>query len=160
MTLEQLFAGRNIDIDAAQRQMTERMRREGLPYGPRTMTYNSRLAQELACWAVPQTNGAVIHDALFRAYFVNNVNLADVEQLVAIAGRLGFSERSARTVLEQRTMREEVDRDWQRSRELGITGVPTFVCNGRGTVGAQPLDVLEKLLEEAGARRRRESGEP
>ena len=47
LTLEQLFAGRDIDIRAAQARMTRLMAEEGLPYGTRTMTYNSRLAQEL-----------------------------------------------------------------------------------------------------------------
>jgi predicted DsbA family dithiol-disulfide isomerase len=51
-------------------QMKARMDAEGLPYGERAMTYNSRLAQELGKWAVTQPSGEAIHDALFRAYFV------------------------------------------------------------------------------------------
>lgn len=50
LTLEELFAGRNIDIAAAKAKMTKLMADEGLPYGERTMTYNSRLAKELAKW--------------------------------------------------------------------------------------------------------------
>ena len=50
LTLEQLFAGRNIDIPAAKARMVRLMADEGLDYGDRTMTYNSRLAQELAKW--------------------------------------------------------------------------------------------------------------
>ena len=45
--LNDLFAGRNIDLRAMHAQMKERMTAEGLPYGERTMTYNSRLAQEI-----------------------------------------------------------------------------------------------------------------
>ena len=50
-----------------------------------------------------------------------------------------------------------IDADWQRSREFGITGVPTFVADGRGVVGAQPYETLEQLVGMAGATRR--SGE-
>jgi len=45
--LADLFAGRNVDLRAMYEQMKARMMAEGLPYGERTMTYNSRLAQEL-----------------------------------------------------------------------------------------------------------------
>ena len=61
LTLEQLFAGRNIDIPAAQERMSRLMQQEGLPYGSRTMTYNSRLAQELGKWAETQPGGDKIH---------------------------------------------------------------------------------------------------
>ena len=44
---EDLFRGRNVDRKAMHAQMKARMDAEGLPYGERTMTYNSRLAQEL-----------------------------------------------------------------------------------------------------------------
>jgi predicted DsbA family dithiol-disulfide isomerase len=35
-----------------------------------------------------------------------------------------------------------------------VTGVPTFVAERYGVVGAQPYEVLEQLMEKAGARRR------
>ena len=154
LTLEELFAGRNIDLLAAQARMSTLMAEEGLPYGERSMTYNSRLAQELAKWAETQPEGNKIHDALFRAYFVDNNNLAVAENLVSIAVRVGLSPVDARMVLEQRQYRAAVDADWRRSRELGITGVPTFIINGRGLVGAQPYEQLDALVTEAGAQPR------
>ena len=151
MTLEQLFAGRNFDLAGAQRKMAELMRQEGLAYGLRSMTYNSRLAQELASWADSQTDGAGIHEALFQAYFVDDVNLAAIANLVAIAGSIGLAEDAAREALETRAMRTAVDEDWRRSRALGLTGVPTFVCAGRVAVGAQPFEAIEQLVVAAGA---------
>ena len=154
LTLEDLFAGRNIDIPAANARMTQLMTEEGLPYGERTMTYNSRLAQELANWAETQSGGERIHDALFQAYFVDNVNLARIHNLVGIAEKIGLPKDEANDVLEQRLFRDSVDADWHRSRELGITGVPTFVLNERGLVGAQPYEQLEQLLVSVGVKRR------
>ena len=37
---------------------------------------------------------------------------------------------------------------------FSAAGVPTFVAAGYGVVGAQPYQVLEQLLDKAGARRR------
>lgn len=153
MTLEELFAGRNIDVAAAQKRMAALMAEEGLPYGERTMTYNSRLAQELGKWADSQANAEAFHETLFRAYFVENVNLATLDNLVQLAEQAGLPASEARRVLEQREYQQAVDADWQRSRELGVTGVPTFVAGGQGLVGAQPYEQLEALVIAAGAKR-------
>jgi len=155
LTLEQLFAGRDIDISAAQARMKQLMAAEGLPYGERAMTYNSRLAQELATWAKSQPSGEAIHDALFRAYFVDGVNIALSDNLVPIAEQVGLNADQACEVLAGHQTRDAVDADWQRSRELGVTGVPTFVVGDRGVAGAQPYEVLERMLVDAGAVRRK-----
>ena len=87
--LADLFAGRNVDREAMHAQMKARMDAEGLPYGERTMTYNSRLAQELGKWADTQPGGDAIHDALFRAYFVEARDISRPAVLLEIvaAGR-------------------------------------------------------------------------
>ena len=151
LTLEELFAGRNIDIPAAQQRMTGLMADEGLPYRKRTHTYNSRLAQELAAWADTQPGGGTIHDELFQAYFVDGLNLASKDVLLAVAEKAGLSRGAADDVLTTRQFQEVVDADWELSRQDGITGVPTFVADGRGVSGAQPFETLEQLVIAAGA---------
>jgi len=149
--LADLFAGRNVDIKGMHAQMKARMDAEGLPYGERTMTYNSRLAQELGKWADTKPSGEALHDALFRAYFVETRDISDPAVLLEIAGRVGLPVDEARAVLQDRTFKEAVDADWALSREYGITGVPTFVAGRYGVVGAQPYEALERLVEKAGA---------
>jgi predicted DsbA family dithiol-disulfide isomerase len=153
--LTDLFAGRDVDLDAYQDRVVKIAAQEGLPYGLRTHTYNSRLAQELARWAEEQPGGETIHDALFRAYFVDGINLAEIDRLAQIAGSVGLSEEEALRVLEDRTYRGKVDEDWDRSAQLGVTGVPTFFFGNRGVVGAQPYEALEELVVRGGAQRRK-----
>jgi len=148
-SLADLFAGRNVDRKAMHVQMKARMDAEGLPYGERTMTYNSRLAQELGKWADTQPGGEALHDALFRAYFVEARDISLPAVLLDIAQRAGLSAEGAREVLEKRTFKEAVDADWALSRRYGITGVPTFVAGRNGVVGAQPYEVLEQLVRKA-----------
>ncbi len=126
------------------------MEAEDLPYSHRTHTYNSRLAQELGKWADTQPGGEAIHDALYRAYFVDGVNLGDVEALLVVAQAVGLDVAAAREVLESRSFEDAVDADWEKSRQYGVTGVPTFVVGRQGVVGAQPYEMLERLLQEAG----------
>jgi predicted DsbA family dithiol-disulfide isomerase len=148
-TLEDMFAGRGYDIPKMQAQMRARMEAEGLPYGNRTMTFNSRLAQELAVWADTQPGGEAIHDKLFRAYFVEGENIGDLETLVRLAASIGLPADAAREVLENRSCKDAVDADWEKSHQYGVTGVPTFVAGRHGVVGAQPYEALEQLVNQA-----------
>jgi len=134
--------------------MKRLMEQEGLPFGERTMTFNSRRAQELAAWADTQPDGWAFHDVLFRAYFVDGANLADSETLIELAGACGLSTASAREALEQRTFAAAVDQDWATCRGWGVTGVPTFIIGKSALVGAQPLEALEQLVCSAGAQPR------
>ena len=144
LALAELFKGR--DLDGMQRAMSARMAAAGLAYSDRTMTFNSRLAQELASWAETQAGGELIHMALFRAYFVDNRNIGQIDVLLDVAQTLGFDTGQARQVLEQRTYRAQVDRDWQYSYSTGITGVPAFLSNNQVVVGCQPYEVLAKFV--------------
>jgi predicted DsbA family dithiol-disulfide isomerase len=69
--------------------------------------------------------------------------------LLEIAASVGLSPEGAREVLEKRTFRDAVDDDWELSRRYGITGVPTFVIDRYGVVGAQPYEALEGLVQKA-----------
>ena len=158
MTLQDLFAGRPIDIAAAQSRLQGVMQREGLPFRERTMTYNSRLAQELGTWADEISPSSSIHKLLYQAYFVHDQNLADTAVLVDIAVQAGLPENDARDVLDSRRYQARHDADWQRSRELGVTGVPTYLAQDQRAVGAQAYDVLAQLVTAAGAQPRNTPG--
>jgi predicted DsbA family dithiol-disulfide isomerase len=148
MSLEQLFAGRGLDIERIHARLKALMDAEQLPYGPRTHTYNSRLAQELATWAKAKPELEALHDALYRAYFVNNSNVGDIEVLVNVAESVGLSRDESRAVLSQRLFKDAVDADWLKARRLGITGVPTFMRDGSKLVGCQPYDVLAEFIRD------------
>jgi predicted DsbA family dithiol-disulfide isomerase len=153
-SMAEFYAERGIDPEAAHARMKGLMDAEGLPYGRRSHSYNSRLAQELGKWADTQPGGAALHDALYRAYFVDARNIGDPEILVEIAEAVGLPGEEARAVLQQRRFKDAVDADWAKSAQYGVTGVPTFVAARYGVVGAQPYAVLEQLVERVGAKRR------
>ena len=152
-TLAAMF-GPGKDVAAMNAAMKQRMEAEGLPYGTRSHTYNSRLAQELGSWAETQPGGEALHDAIYRAYFVDTRNVGDIDVLVELADSVGLDAAAARKVLEDRTFKAAVDADWARSGAVGVTGVPTFVAAGAGVVGAQPYEMLERLMVHAGAEKK------
>ena len=148
------YKSRGIDPEAAYQRMKGLMDAEGLPYGKRTHSYNSRLAQELGKWADTVPGGDKLHDALYRAYFVDARNIGDPNILIEIVESVGLDGAAAREVIETRRFKDAVDSDWAKSAQYGVTGVPTFVAGQRGVVGAQPYEMLERLVTMAGAAKR------
>ena len=153
-TLEELFAGRPVDIEGMKKRLKQVADDLGLPLGDRKKTFNSRLAQELAKWAESMDKGDEFHAAVFKAYYVDGKNIGKTDELVLLAQSIGLSEKEARRVLETRTFKEAVDADWSRSRALGITAVPSFVMGRQAAVGFQPYDVLEQLIKTGQVKKR------
>ena len=149
-TLEELFAGRSYNIPEALAHMKTVADAEGLPFGARTKTYNSRLAQELAKWAEDQGQGDAFHQAAFRAYFADGKNIARMKNLLDIVISVSLDPDEARKSIEERTYREAVDADWLRARQLGITAVPTFLFGEGRLVGAQPYEALKQFVGQWG----------
>ena len=88
-----------------------------------------------------------IHDKFFEAYFVEGRNLADKDVILAVVTSIGLNPDDARSVIEERRFKD-VDEDWGKSHQYGITGVPTFVIAGKRLVGAQSYEALAGLVEE------------
>lgn len=144
--LTELFKGREERLQSFQEHMKQLMAEAELPWSERSMTYNSRLAQELAAWADTRRGGEALHNLLYRAYFVDNLNIADKSTLVSLSNQAGLDTTEAEQVLNERAFSDTVDRDWQRAAQLGITGVPTFVSNDLCVVGCQPYEILMRFV--------------
>jgi len=145
-TLEELFAGRPFNIPEMLAHLKTVADSEGLPFGKRAKTYNSRLTQELAKWAEEQGKGDVFHQAAFRAYFADGKNIAKMENLLDIAASVSLDPNEARRIIEEKTYREAVDTDWQNAHRLGIRAAPTFLLGNRRLVGAQSYQALKQFV--------------
>lgn len=139
---------------AARAQQQQVAAAEGLPLGVRTMTYNSRRAQEVGKWAEAGCRGDAFHNALFRAYFAEGLNIARIPVLKDVAASIGLNGSEVSGILEDGTYRQAVDRDWQRSYEMNIRAVPTFMVNRQRLTGAQSYEAIEQLLIAGGVKKR------
>ncbi len=139
---------RGPEVVARNQKMAVNMQREGLPYNAeRNMSYNSRLAQELAKWAETKGKAEEITNALFRAYFVDIKNIGKTGVLTQIAEENDLPRDEATDVLLSRKFKNAVDEDWRRCAALGINAVPTFHAGRYLMVGAQPYSELQRLIE-------------
>ncbi|MCJ7596298.1 MAG: DsbA family protein, partial [Desulfobacterales bacterium] len=108
LSLEELFAGKDIDVNAVLDRLKRVARQEGLPFGDRRRTYNSRLAQELGKWAESKGHGHEFHMAVFRAYFADNKNIGSIPVLIDIATSVNLPGQEAEKVLESRAFKGSV----------------------------------------------------
>ena len=133
---------------ARNQKMAVNMQCEGLPYNAeRTMSYNSRLAQELAKWAEGKGKAEQVANALFRAYFVDVKNIGKPDVLTKLAEENDLPADEATDVLLSRKFKEAVDDDWRRCAAFGVNAVPTFHAGRYLMVGAQPYSELQRLIE-------------
>ena len=149
-TLLDLFGTNQEDIDNKNQNMKNLMFNEDLPYSNRTHTFNSRLAQEIGSWAQSLDNETSIHDNFFEAYFVKGLNIGLESVILEIVAKSGLDENKANDIIKNRTFKSSVDKDWEKSRTYGVTGVPTYVYNNHSVVGAQPIENLVQFLNHLG----------
>lgn len=150
--LRPYLEAKGYDVDAAHARLAALLAEAGLPWndGRDQVAYNTARAQELALWAshhAPERLPA-LHDVLFRLFQVDNRNLHDLDVLRDAAAEAGLDADTALAALQAGTHRDEVLGWWAQARQLGVRGVPTFVANGRGLTGAQPVEVLERFVRE------------
>jgi predicted DsbA family dithiol-disulfide isomerase len=129
-------------------------REVGIPFAfdriarqPNTLAAHSLI--ELA-----ETRGAqdALVEALFRAYFLDGVDLTARENLVAIATGAGLDRAEVETWLDDKNARDLAGAEDQRAREIGIEGVPFFIFNGRVAIsGAHPAETLLDAMRQAEA---------
>jgi len=123
-----------------------------LDFGAIKRTPNTLDAHRLIQWAGIEGAQTRVVAALFAAYFKEGRDIGNAEVLADIADACGMD---AAMVLRLLATDAEVDdiraRD-AHSREMGVTGVPTFIiANQHAVPGAQPTELWTKVLDELAA---------
>jgi predicted DsbA family dithiol-disulfide isomerase len=89
-------------------------------------------------------------DALFAAHFRDGLDVGNVATLREVGIAIGLSPADLDTHLDCDDGADEVRESQRIAGELGITGVPFYVLNGRlGISGAQHPDVIVRAIDEA-----------
>lgn len=87
---------------------------------------------------------------IFRAYFGNAESIFTLDDLLGFSDELGLDRAQTRQVLADRRYRRRVQEDAHQAQQLGATGAPFTVIDGRyAAPGAQDTDTLLGLLRTA-----------
>lgn len=110
---------------------------------------NTRRSHLLIAHAARYDRQAEIKERVMRAYFEEGRDIGDVEELVRLAVDAGLSERESRSALILREGQDGVIAAERHAAVLGLTGVPTFIFDGRYTIsGAQEVAALAGVLDQ------------
>ena len=92
---------------------------------------------------------------MFESHFTSFGNLGEVETLKTLATGVGLDADALEAALTDQRYREQIDQEIDWARSVGVTGIPTFIINGKyAVVGAQEYGVFEQAMEQLGAKRR------
>ncbi len=155
-TTPQRFAMKyRLPLEAAKQQIehiSELGRELGIDFKYMTTQYsNTRDAHRLMKLAEEKYDRATVgrlNEALFAAYFTENLVLSDHKVLLDKAVAAGMDEAQVREVLESDKYDDEVRFDEREAGMRGVHGVPYIVFNGGFAVpGAMSIDSFKSALK-------------
>jgi len=136
---------------AARARFAQVAEAEGLEYGERSHWYNSVPAHEAALWADDHGDGETFRRSVYRAYFVDGLNIGQPDVLAELARGSGLDGAALRESLAAGEYRDRVQEQFEYARAVGVTGVPAYVAGQYLMVGAQSFEVYCQLIEAARA---------
>ena len=111
---------------------------------------NTINAHRLIRLAGEQGQQDAVAEALFRAFFLEFLDIGDVATLSEIAASAGLNREAVYAYLSSDQGAAAAQQEGAVARQLGITGVPFFVFGGKYAVsGAQSAEVLLQAFEQA-----------
>lgn len=84
----------------------------------------------------------------YHEYLYENNDKLGVQYLKEYARLLGLDTEQFNTCLETQKYKNEVEKDIQTAKLVGVIGTPTFFINGIKVIGAQPEETFIRIINE------------
>jgi predicted DsbA family dithiol-disulfide isomerase len=123
---------------------------EGIDFDFDSITHmpNSLNSHRLIRYAGSSGREAEVVEALYKAYFVQGMDIGDVQVLADIGASAGLERSSLAAYLASDTDALGVLNDNARAHRLGVNGVPCLILDGSyALAGAQEPDILLRLID-------------
>jgi predicted DsbA family dithiol-disulfide isomerase len=132
-----------------QRNVAELCASEGIDFQwEKVKPGNTRLAHRIIQVAQTKGLGTKAAEVLFEAYMNEGEAIGERSVIERIAARIGFSDDEIDATFSSRVIEDQIAADQQTAMEIGVTGVPFFVIDGKIALsGAQPRHVFEQALD-------------
>lgn len=88
--------------------------------------------------------------AVFRALFVDNVDISSPETVLELAGGLGVEREALAAAMTSDEMKLRLKTEIETAQSRGVFGSPTMIVDGELFFGADRLPQLERWLAEGG----------
>lgn len=140
-------------------KMYENIRRRGdefgIKFGPRLLLSNSRMSLEASEYARDIGKYELFHERMFYTYFTESKDIGNLEVLTESARVCGLDADELLQALKERRYAHRLEESRKEAGKINLTGVPTFIINGRAkVVGAQQIAVFKDLLRKISGKQR------
>lgn len=142
----------DVSVEHAERSLVEAGREFGIhfAFGRLGMTPDTREAHRLVKLAAHEGRHMETADGLFAAWFEEGRNIGARPVLTAVAAEAALSEGTLQLFQNPEAGADEVARDDERLRALGVVSVPNLLLNGSVLVaGPADVDTYVQALDHA-----------
>ena len=141
----------NRDLKAMHKPLEEAGAKDGVPYefDKITRTPNTLDAHRLIRWAKQAGKQEALVEALFLAYWRDGKDVGDHKVLVEAGTVAGMDGMEIAVLLKGDTDKRAVMEEVEKSYQLGVQGVPTFIIDNKyGVSGAQEAEQLAAAIRQ------------
>ena len=145
----------NRDLKSMHKPLEDAGAKDGVPYqfDKIARTPNTLDAHRLIRWAKQADRQEAVVEALFLAYWRDGKDVGDHKVLVEVAIAAGMDGQEIALLLSKDTDKRAVMEEVEKSYQLGVQGVPTFIIDNKyGVSGAQEAEALAATLRQVAAK--------
>ena len=135
------------DIDKLYDGLRETGKQYGVTFGDVRLLPNSHKATVLAEYAKEKDKFAEFSENIFKAYFINCLDISKDEILFEIAETAGLDIPEAEKALQDVKYIRLAEKNMKEAAIHGVESVPTFIINDKYKIaGSQPLEAFRELF--------------
>jgi 2-hydroxychromene-2-carboxylate isomerase len=146
-----ILVGIPLKGDYSKRDFPRSARFHGVPYRqPSTFPVSTLAAARVFYWLQDRSEGEAIKfaKAAYKAYFVDDVNISEADNVVKVAVAGGCNAEEVRAALGDQKIKDKTKAEVEASLAKGVFGSPYIFVDGEPFWGMDRLDQVERWLKE------------
>lgn len=139
--------------DYAKRDFARSARLHGIPFRmPSVFPIPTQAPARIVLWlqrSRPALAAAVLH-ALYRGFFVDDVDISDPDRAAAIAADCGVDATAARAAVDDPAIKEALKLENEKATAAGVFGSPFVIVDGEPFWGVDRFEQVDRWLATGG----------
>jgi 2-hydroxychromene-2-carboxylate isomerase len=137
----------------SRRDFARSARFHGIEYAmPPVFPIPSQAPARMVLWARAQDPAAAgrLARALYRAFFVEGLDISQADVAAEVAGRAGFDAAAARAAVDDPAIKDALKREVESAIAAGVFGSPFVIVDGEPFWGLDRFDQIDRWLASGG----------
>jgi 2-hydroxychromene-2-carboxylate isomerase len=139
--------------DYSRRDFERSARFHGISFRmPSKFPISSQVPSRIVLWqkATDPTLAVRVAKALYRAYFLGDIDISDPDAAVAVAAKEGVDANVAGAAIVEPAIKDQLRREIEQAMARGVFGSPFIIVDGEPFWGLDRFDQIERWLASGG----------